>query len=457
MNENTSEQPKLSLGKPPGSLGGKFKGVSHRWFWLLVALQVAILVLVLTPAGDRRWPQDSLAPDLDQLKTLAQNLEEQNLDAQAAKAWQDYLQAAPNEPDRAEILYRAGKLYMQAEEFDEAAAALVQAKMAAGDDRREIRNKIGQKLVECLRRLGLHGPAQRETTRLVEVGAEDLGRGRVLATVDGEPITEADLDRMVEHRVDQLMAMTGASGNFQQRDAMLEQLSTPEMRQQTLEQLLQRRLLCRRARELKLDEEEEFRRARTAMTEDLLGQRLLARELAKIQPTRVDLEAFYKTHEDRYREQESIRVVTVALEDDEDPAAVLESIESADDFRKLAVKRQDPQPAEGQPAESRQLPRGQPDDILGDIEPLFDLEAGTWTTGPHVHEDRKFLVLAEEKTPARTPPLEEIAGRVESDYRTRKQQELSEHLGRDLMSRYEVKILPHEPTPNDDAPKEPSK
>ena len=46
------------------------------------------------------------------------------------------------------------------------------------------------------------------------------------------------------------------------------------------------------------------------------------------------------------------------------------------------------------------------------------------------------------------------ASQVESDYRQRKQQELSEQLTRDLMSRYEVKLLPEQPqdAPGDETP-----
>ena len=454
MSENDPQRPQLSLGKPPGSLKGKFTGVTHRRFWLVVALQVAILVLVLTPAGDRRreTPEGIRVANPEQLKELAQNLEEQNLDAQAAAAWQDYLDAAGDESDRAEILYRVGKLYFQAEQFDEAAVALVRAKMAAGDENRQLRNKIGQKLVDCHWRLGHRGAAQRETSRLVEVGAEDLGRGRVLATVDGEPVTEADLDRMVEQRVDQMLAMGGASGDPRQREAILKQLSTPELRQQNLQQLLQQRLLCRRARELKLEQTDEFQRAKVAVIEGLLAGRLLAQELAKIQPTQVDVEAFYKANEDRYREPEWNMVVTVTLEDGEDPAALLEPIKSAEDFHELARKREKPESPEDEPlVELRSLRRGDADTLLGEVEPLFEIEAGTWTTEPHVHAGRRFLVLIVQKTPAGTPPLSEIGEKVESDYRQRKQQELSEQLTRDLMSRYEVKILPQEPEDEEDS------
>ena len=99
---------------------------------------------------------------------------------------------------------------MQAEEFDRAAAAFVRSEQAAGGD--ALRRNIAPHLMTCLRRLGLYGEVGRELSRQVEVGAEKQERGQVLATLDGEPITDSDLDRMIERRVDQMLSMQEAAG-----------------------------------------------------------------------------------------------------------------------------------------------------------------------------------------------------------------------------------------------------
>jgi hypothetical protein len=102
-------------------------------------------------------------------------------------------------------------LFLQAEQFDRAAAALLRCEQAAEDDP-ALRKKVGPELVTCLRRLGLYGEVGRELSRRVEAGAEDVQQGKVLATLGGEPLTEADLDRLIERRVDQMLAMQGATG-----------------------------------------------------------------------------------------------------------------------------------------------------------------------------------------------------------------------------------------------------
>ena len=444
------ETPNLSLGDPPGRLKTRTPPLPRGWLLLILFFQVVTLVC-LVPLWRlprlKRSPtaaRSQAAADAQRLKAVAANLEERSLDEPAARAWQSYLEAAPEAEDRAEILYRVGKLYMQAEKFADAAAALVWAEVVAEDDR-QLKEKIGPRLIECLRRLGMYGEVDRELSRQVEAGAEETGKGKVLAKLAGEDLTDADLDRMIERRVDRIVELQQASGSPADRQAMLKHLSTPDRRRQLLQEMLQTELLCRRARELKLDRQEEFLQARRNIIRDLLASRFLAAELKSIQPTDVDIESFHKANPDRYQQPESIRVVSVQLEEKEDAAALLEKIKSADDFRKLAAGRdKTPKAADGQTKPGRQLIRGRADPVLGNVDGLFKLSEGQWTKEPHIYQDTRFLVLLEKKTAARTPPLSEVKGRVVGDYVARKRQERSEKLFGDLMNRYDVRIVPEE-------------
>ncbi len=439
-----SEPPQLALGHPPGELRGRPDATSKPLLRALLALQVVILCCVaalwLRPDASNRSTAAALAPGhLADLKQAALELEERSLDAQAARAWQGYLDADPQTPERAEILYRVGTLHLQAEQFDMAAAALVGAELAA-DDNGDLRAKIGRKLVECFRRLGRYGEVGRELSRQVERGAEATGQGRVLATLDGEPLTEADLDRMVERQVDQVFAAQGTSGDQATRRAMLRQFSTPDTRRQLLQQLIQSELFCRRARELKLDRDDEFLEARQLLEQSLLANRFLAGELKRIRATEVDVQSYYQANQKRYREPESAQVRLITLVADDDPTELLAGVQSADDFRKLASERTSQDSGGGQP-QPRTIVRGRPDPLLGDVEPLFRLAEGQWLPKPVTHGDQKHLVLVEKKAEARTPPLSEIAARVEADYTREKRQELTQALFHDLMERYDVRIM----------------
>ena len=331
-------------------------------------------------------------------------------------AWEAYLAAEPQCAERAEICYRIGRLHMQAEQFGPAAAALVRAEQAAGDDK-DLKVKIGPRIVECLNRLGRYGEVGRELSRRVEAGVRDKGGEkpgqRVLATLTGQNLTEADLDRIIERQVDRMLAMEGIA-EPQQRQALLQQMSTPSMRQGLLRQFLMSEVFCRRARELGLDREQEYQQARDQALQDFMAGQFLEGELEKINPTPVDLESYFKAHASQYETPESLEVVTIRLDEKEDAAEVLKKIASAEDFRKLAAERQPP--GAGQKSAGRQITRSRKDPELGDVEALFALDEGQWTTQPHVGGKERFLVLVEKKTRRRTPQMQDVLDRVRADY-----------------------------------------
>jgi peptidyl-prolyl cis-trans isomerase C len=164
--------------------------------------------------------------------------------------------------------------------------------------------------------------------------------------------------------------------------------------------------------------------------------------MAGIQPTDLDLKSYFEANRSQYREPESLDALFFELSADEQAEQVLQGVESMEDFRQLAARRQGGESgqAEAAQAETVTIVRGRPHPQLGDTEPLFEIETGRWTTQPHENAERRFLVLVAAKTPARTPEFEEVRDRVETEYRSRKRQELMEQIFRDLMTRYDVEI-----------------
>ena len=443
-------KPQLSLGTPPGKLKRQAGGSIGKLVWLLVGLQIltiaGLVVALLRTNGD--IATGVAKTTVEDLRVVARELEDKSLAGQSARTWEKYLDQSSVVEDRAEILYRVGKLYLQAEEYGPAATAFVRCEQAARDDE-GLKQKIGTQLVTCLRRMGLYGEVGRELSRRVEAGGDDVGRGKTLATLAGESLTDACLDRMVEQRVDQMLAMQGAAGDEQTRQMLLKQFAAPQMRERLFQELLQRELFTRRARELKLDQDEDFVRGRQAMEEDLLASRFQNDQLSTIRPTDVDLQAYYNAHRDKYQEPESAEAVFFKLQEGEDASEVLKGVQTADDFKNLAAERRTAGGDDPTESPSAGLVRGRSHPELGDVEALFGLGTGAWTDKPHENGEDRFLVLVEGKSPARPLPFEEVRRQVEAEYRGRKQQELSERLFRDLMVRYDVKIHDISPASGD--------
>jgi len=429
-----SGRPQLTLDGPPPGLRAPQR--APRGWWLLVCLQMLTLAWLIFVSRASRDRAATFAPDqLEQVRQTAIALEERSLPAESAAVWREYLSQAPAADDRAEVLYRVGRLLMDAEDFSGAAAALVEVEPLL-DEQDALRTKLGSKLIECLRRLGRYGEVGRELSRQVEVGARDSQQGQTLATIAGEALTESDLDRMIEKRVDRLLKMQPGGAPAPSRKQLLTQYESAAARQQLLRDMLERELFTRRARELKIDREDAFTEAREWLESELLASQFLARELGKIVPTEVDLESFYKANQTIYQQPATATVVILPVESDQKADEVLAKITSAAAFRQRATE------ANGESGnEALRIVEGEPHARLGDIAALFKLSSGQWTKKPLTVEGEQFLVLLESKTPAATPSLAQIRFSVETDYRRRKQQELRQQLSADLMQRYDVKVV----------------
>ena len=436
MNDSEA-RPDLSLGDPPRRLANRAAGRGNRPVRLLVTLQLLTLAALGFFVTDQP-PAAGDASDEQQIRharSTAIALEDRSLPAESAAAWRDYLRLNPHAEERAEVLYRMGRLLMEAEDFSGAVSSLVEAEQLADSDT-QLKSKIGPRIVDCLRRLGHYGEVGRELSRQVEVHADDPDYGEVLATFAGDTLTTADLDRMIERRVDRLLDMQPDRTFRPDRGQLLKQYESADARQQMLHEILQRELFSRRARQLNLDRDDTFVQSRELLETELLASRFLSQELSQIQPTDIDLESYYSAHKSDYRQPESAAVVVLDLAANQSADDVLEQIGAADDFRRLAA-----QPADTTDVAPLHITRGRVHPRLGNTEPIFELAAGAWTKTPLTAGDKQRLVLVESKTPATTPPLSQIRFRVEIDYRRRKQQELTQRLLQDLMARYDVKIL----------------
>lgn len=293
----------LSLGEPPKGLKSKDRGVKGL-LGVILLVQIAVLAYlvisrpVLNSNGQPKVAEDHAAF----LKNVAMTLEDKSLYAPAADRWEQYLEEVHDSGEKPQILYRIGKLRMKSGDFGPAVAAFVRAEKLAPKES-DLPKKIGPKMVDCLRKLGLYGEVGRELSRRVEVGGENKTGDRVLATLAGESITESDLDRMIERRADQMLSLQGGSGA--QRAQMIQEMKKPERLQQLFQELLQVELFSRRARELKLDQKEDFLEAKELLEQNLLQSFFLREKLEKIQPTEVDLNSYYSANKESYKDEES--------------------------------------------------------------------------------------------------------------------------------------------------------
>ncbi|MEQ8768716.1 MAG: peptidylprolyl isomerase [Planctomycetota bacterium] len=432
----TETSPKLEIGPAPESLRKERAKRSPASLLWVILLQLAVLALLIA-----LWlrPADTpVSESAQEWRRTAQALEDRRLNKEAAAAWRQYQALAPGDDGRAAIWYRIGELHRKAEEWGLAASAFLQAEVGLPESS-ELRPKIGQAMVECLRRAGRTGEVGRELTRRVG-GPEDQGEA-VVARIGGEPLTEADLDRLIEEDFDRRYGLGGQVPTREEREAWLRRFEDPEARGAFLREWLQTELFARRALELDLDRDEAFERWQSHLEKQLLAGRFVDRELRAAQPTRPDLEAFYQQRLDRYGEPETLEVTLFELRSGEAAEEVLVSIDSADAFRIAARERAKTlEREEGWGRTS--VVRDAVHPLLGRTgQRLFELTPGDWATEPLEDGGRRYLALIEDHRPAGPLPFERVEAQVRSDFAQEKIAERIEQLGQELMARYDAKII----------------
>jgi tetratricopeptide (TPR) repeat protein len=295
------DKPRLALDPVPGTKGGGRGRLSVTLVLAVVALLQGAVLLRLHHAPA---PEAPGRPDPDAVRELATTLEQRSLPREAAREWERYLELAPGDPESAQILYRAGSLRLEAGDPAEAVRDFIAAEQEAKRRNVTLPPQLATKIVDAMRALGLYGEVGRELTRRTVPADAKVPAGRVVATYAGESITAADLDRMIEQRVDERMRLEGVRDEAK-RAELLKGLNTPEMRRQILQDILRVELMARRARDLNLDKEEDFRATLRRAGNELLAARFVHRELSSIRATEVDLRSYYEANKETFRKPEA--------------------------------------------------------------------------------------------------------------------------------------------------------
>jgi hypothetical protein len=207
-------------------------------------------------------------------------------------------------------------------------------------------------------------------------------------------------------------------------------------------QLIRERVLAREATRLGLDENDQVLRQRLTQKMEFL-----LRDLSELRiPAEEDLRTFLEENADKYRLPARLFFSQIYFNADERgyPAAEKAAADLVADLNERGVG-----PAEAQGlGDPIMLDHGYEDVPLTDVAHTFgrdfatalgELPPGSWQ-GPVRSGFGLHAVFVSVKTPGRTPSLDEIRERLETDWMYREQQELSEQAYQGLRARYRVLV-----------------
>ncbi len=245
---------------------------------------------------------------------------------------------------------------------------------------------------------------------------------KVLATVGGMPITEAE--------VDEFLMSLGQRGQA---------YNTPEGRAMILQQLVGNKLLLLDAKRNLFEAEPAFKEQLAKLKENLLANYAAEKVISAVTVSDKEARDYYEANKDKLAQGETVNASHILVDTEEKALELLAKIKSAEvSFEDCA-------------RESSSCPSGAEGGSLGDfgrgqMVPEFDvavfaMEEGEVTETPVKTQFGYHLIKLNKKNPATTPAYEEIANEIKNGLLGEKRQKAYESKINQLKILYPVDMM----------------
>ena len=400
---------------------------------VIIALLAVVVYLELKPQAPPAPP--AAGPSAEHLRELAATLQANNLLAQAAEAYEDYLAAVDiSDADRANVHYALADVQFTLADYEGALKNLYAVRIA--DPQSPVAADVKTRIVQCFERLGRTADAGAALDKLSGLEpAPESADSPAIATIGGRTITLADLQREIDLQA-QINPYQG-------------ELDTPQAKLEFLDQYINSLLLKAKATNAGYDKEPEFRRKLGVITRGMLSQEVIQRDVeATLSISPVDVENFYKAREADFTEPARARIAHILAPTEDAAVELLAKAKETDDFAAFAREHSAAPDAKATGGEIR-MPLVEGSNVVRGVGTLpelvkavFAAEAGQVCGGVFKSAQGWHVVKVLERTPARVRPYDEIKSFVEQRYRAEKMQAAMDALVRQLRAQSEVKTFP---------------
>ena len=204
-----------------------------------------------------------------------------------------------------------------------------------------------------------------------------------------------------------------------------------------LDQMISEKLLIQEAKDMGLEEDKDILEQIKKMTEQILAQALIEREiLDKISVNDEEVLDYYEQNKDSFTEKEQVHLYNILLETEEEAQNVLEQLKAGEDFSEIAIEKSSG-PSAAQGGDLGYVAKGT---IIPEIEEvIFALELEELSEV--VKTDFGFHILKiNEKKPETVKTLEEVKEEILQTLLPDKQKEAFENLLEELKGKVEIEI-----------------
>lgn len=398
-------------------------------FALVLFAILAILILRSQPRPETRRAS---AGQVEHYKRLADQLKIKGLPEQAMRYYEKYLESADLQaPERANVSYLVAELAVTAGRYEQALVWLNSAELWGATD--AVQAEVGRLQRLCFERLGRSFDADYQLAASASLdAAPGSPRGAIVAAIGSEKVTMGEIDDAIQ-----------ALPKF-----VRDQYSTPAKKPEFIQQYVNTRILCRKAKNLGYDKEPGARKLIEAAASDIVVRAFLKKEVQdKVEVTDSELKLYHQVNQARYAEPGQVRLAHILVGTEKEATDLIAKVKAGADFADLAKQhskdsdtRTNGGEIPGWLTQRGALP-AMPD-ATGLSQAVFELKPGDFCQSPVKSGRGWHVVKVIQKKDGRAKPLAEVRKQVDAAYRAEKQQEILERMLKDAHKELQVQLFP---------------
>lgn len=219
-----------------------------------------------------------------------------------------------------------------------------------------------------------------------------MANEKVLASVMGKQITDAD--------VDEFIASLGQRG---------QNYKTPEGRAIILDELINQKLLLLDAQRNLYEGDPLFKAQLAKMKENLLISFAVEKTVGNIKATEADAKAYYDANPEQFVQGETVNASHILVEDENNAKDIMKSIENGEISFEDAAKKYSKCPSNAKGGNLGDFGAGQMVPEFDDA--CFSMEVGE-TRGPVKTQFGYHIIKLNAKNPSQTIPFEQVKAQV---------------------------------------------
>jgi parvulin-like peptidyl-prolyl isomerase len=248
------------------------------------------------------------------------------------------------------------------------------------------------------------------------IAASGAVAGKVVAEVNGKKITTEDIAPM--------LAQSGMR---------FEQLP-PQIRQQVVEQAVERELLKQNAIKSGIERTSEYKKALQKLKEDLALKIWMRKKFNEVKVSDAEAKAFYNKNKEKFKQPEMVHARHILVKSESEARQIINELKKTpksklkQKFIELA-KKKSIGPSAQRGGDLGFFRRGQMVKPFSDA--AFSLKAGEFTTKPVKTQFGYHVIYVEEKRSAQAVPFEKVKEQIKQQLKMQKfQQEIKKEAQR---------------------------